>query len=114
MSGKLQCTSLSILFLLFNQLVFFFVVSCELWSTVQLQYNISLGTKILQRYFESNVMLRVNLIGTYGEGKTFFNVITGGSVKPRYIILGFHCTTNCMGTWLGKTRTVLMTIHSFP
>jgi hypothetical protein len=58
---------------------------------VKAQYNVSLGNKILQRYIKINVILRVNYMGVYGEGKNFPNVISRKDVKSRYVILGFHC-----------------------
>jgi hypothetical protein len=51
-------------------------------------------TKIFQHYFEINVISRVKYMGVYGEGKIFLDVILRENVKARYVISGFHCTSN--------------------
>jgi hypothetical protein len=52
-------------------------------------YNVSLGTKILQRYIEINVISSVKYMGVYGEGEIFLDVISRENVISRYVISGF-------------------------
>ncbi len=55
--------------------------------TVKPRYNVSLGTRIFQRYIEINVILREFYMGVYLEGPENTNVITRENIISR-----FHCT----------------------